>query len=166
MERHPTASTVSIGRRKAVAATASVAKRANTAIERNARKQAARSDSESVSRSMGVWTHTLILTGELTHHSARTLEIEIERLCDEGVNGITLDMRQLTHIDSIGVAVISFRSGLCRRQGRAFTLIAGPRPIQRAFERAGVTDLLPFQDDEVAARRLRAVPSSTLSPQL
>lgn len=165
MERHLTTSTVSIGRRAGVAATASVAKRANTVTERSTRMQAARSDAESVSRSMGVWTHTLVLTGELTHRSARTLEVEIERLCEQGVNGITLDLRQLAHIDSIGVAVISFRSGLCQRQGRAFALIAGSRPIQRAFEQAGVTDLLPFQDDEVAARRLRAVPRSALSPQ-
>ena len=166
MERHLTTSTVSIGRRKAVAATGSVAKPANRALARNPRKQAARSDAESVSRSMGAWSHTLVLTGELTHRSARTLEVEIERLCEEEVNVITLDLRQLTQIDSIGVAVISFRARLCRRQGRGFKLIAGSRPIQRAFEQAGVTDLLAFQDDEVAARRLRVVPRSALSPQL
>jgi anti-anti-sigma factor len=100
--------------------------------------------------------HTLILTGELTHRSARTLEVEIERLCAKGVTDITLDLRQLTHIDSIGVAVISFRCGLCRRQGYGFALIPGSRLIHRAFEQAGVIDLLPFQGDEVAARRLRA----------
>jgi anti-anti-sigma factor len=107
-------------------------------------------------RSVSVWTHTLILTGELTHRSAHLLEAEIERLCEQGVTDITLDLRQLTSIDSIGVAVISFRCSLCRRQGYGFTLIPGPRLIHRAFEQAGVIDLLPFQGDEVAARRLRA----------
>ena len=105
---------------------------------------------------MNVWTHTLILTGELTYRSAHLLELEIEGLCGKGVTDITLDLRQLTHIDPIGVAVISFRCGLCRRQGYGFTLIPGPRFIHRAFERAGVIDLLPFQGDEIAARRLRA----------
>jgi anti-anti-sigma factor len=100
--------------------------------------------------------HTLVLTGELTHHSAHALEVEIERLCEEEVTSITLDLRQLRHIDSIGAAVISFRCGLCQRQGYGFALIPGSRPIQRAFERAGMINLLPFQDDEVAARRLRA----------
>jgi anti-anti-sigma factor len=100
--------------------------------------------------------HTLILTGELTRHSAHTLEVEIERLFEMGVTAITLDLRQLTFIDPIGVAVIAFRCRLCKRQGHGFVLIAGPRSIQRAFAEAGVVEQLPFQEDEVAARRLRA----------
>jgi anti-anti-sigma factor len=156
MERHLTTSTISIGRQKRGAATANVAKRPSPAFDKSTRTHAARTELGAVSRSMSVWTHTLVLTGELTHRSVRTLEAEIERLCDEGVAGITLDLRQLEHIDPIGVAVVAFRSGLCQRQGRGFALIAGRRSIQYAFEQAGVTDVLPFQDDEVAARRLRA----------
>jgi anti-anti-sigma factor len=106
-----------------------------------------------------VRAHTLVLTGELNHRSAHALETEIERLCGEGVTRITLDLRQLTHIDSIGVAVIAFRCKLCRRQGFGFTLIPGPRSIHRAFEQAGVAEMLPFQDDDIAARRLRAAAS-------
>jgi anti-anti-sigma factor len=100
--------------------------------------------------------HTLILTGELSYDSAHTLEVEIERLFEEGVTAITLDLRQLTYIDPIGVGVIAFRSRLCRRQGHGFVLIPGPQSIQRAFEQAGVVDWLPFQEDALAARRLRA----------
>lgn len=107
-------------------------------------------------RSMNVRSHTVVLTGELTHRSANALELEIERLCDEGVTSITLDLRQLTHIDPIGVAVIAFRCGLCERQGLGFTLIPGSRFIQRSFEQAGVLDALPFQEDVLAARRLHA----------
>jgi anti-anti-sigma factor len=161
MERHLTTSTVSIGRQKRGAAAANAATRPSPIFDKSTRTQAARTEAGAVSRSMSVWTHTLVLTGELTHRTARTLEAEIERLCDEGVSGITLDLRQLEHVDSIGVAVVAFRSGLCQRQGRAFALIAGPRSIQRMFEQAGVTDVLSFRDDEVAARRLRAVEATT-----
>ena len=126
MERHLSTSTVSIEtRRKGASGAASVRK------------------------------HTLILTGELTHRSAHTLEMEIERLCGEGVTGITLDLRQLAYIDAIGAAVIAFRCGLCQRQGHGFSLIPGSPVIQRAFEQAGLTDVLPFQMDEVTARRLK-----------
>src|SRR5690349_4619284 len=45
--------------------------------------------------------HTLVLTGELDRRSAHALEAEIERLCEDGVAGITLDLRELTYIDSI-----------------------------------------------------------------
>jgi anti-anti-sigma factor len=91
------------------------------------------------------WTHTLVLTGELDRRSAHTLEAEIERLCKEGVTGITLDLRELAYIDSIGVAVIAFRCGHCRKRGCEFALLPGPPSIQRAFARAGVSGSLPFQ---------------------
>src|SRR5437016_1022591 len=78
-----------------------------------------------------VWTHTLVLTGELNQRSAQTLEVEIERLCDEGVSGITLDLRKLTYIDSVGVAVIAFLCGLCRRRGYGFAVIPGSRLMYR-----------------------------------
>jgi anti-anti-sigma factor len=100
-----------------------------------------------------VWEHTLILTGELTFRSASELEGEIERLCEEGVTDITLDLSRLTRIDASGVAVITFRSRHCARRGYGFVLVAGSRMIQRAFEQAGVIDALPFRPDEIAARR-------------
>jgi len=100
--------------------------------------------------------HTLVLTGELTRRSAHTLEVEIERLFEEGVTSIALDLRQLRHIDPTGVAVIAFRCRLCKRQGNSIVLVPGPEPIQQAFAEAGVIDELPFQEDELAARRLRA----------
>jgi anti-anti-sigma factor len=91
--------------------------------------------------------HTLILTGSLDRGSVRQLETEIERLCDDGVTGITLDLRELTYIDAIGVAVVAFRCGLCLRRGYDFALIRGPRIVQRAFEHAGLSELLPFADE-------------------
>jgi anti-anti-sigma factor len=137
--------------------------RADTACEGNAafdgdrRTWPTRNQPDPLSESVSIWMHTLILTGELTHRSAHTLEVEIERLFEMGVTGITLDLRQLTFIDPIGVAVIVFRCRLCKRQGHGFVLIPGPRLVQRAFAEAGVVvDQLPFQEDEVAARRLRA----------
>jgi anti-anti-sigma factor len=96
------------------------------------------------------WTHTLVLSGELNHRSAHVLEAEIDRVCEEGVTGIIVDLRGLTDIDSTGVAVIAFRSGLCRRRGYDFTLIPGSAAIHSAFEQAGMLDLLPFQADELA----------------
>jgi anti-anti-sigma factor len=102
-------------------------------------------------------THTLILTGELNRASAHALEAEIERLCEEGVTGITLDLRELSYIDSIGVAVIAFRCGLCERRGYDFAVIPGSRLIQRAFEQAGVINLLPFAESQVSASRLPAM---------
>jgi anti-anti-sigma factor len=156
MKRHLTTSTAGIDTRTPGGTPEIRAGRTNTNTERNTRTQPVRSVPRPILRSVDDWGHTLILSGELTHRSAHMLELEIERLCAMGVTEITLDLRQLTFIDSIGVAVISFRCGLCLRQGYGFALIPGSRLIHRAFEQAGVIDLLPFQGDEVRARRLRS----------
>jgi anti-anti-sigma factor len=96
-------------------------------------------------------THTLVLTGELDRASAPTLEAEIERLCEAGICGLTLDLSQLTYIDPTGVAVVAFRSGLCKRRGVEVALIPGSRPVQRVFELAGVTDRVQFQQGPLGA---------------
>ncbi len=82
--------------------------------------------------------HTLILTGELDSGSAPTLEAEIERLCEEGVTALTLDLRELRAIDSIGATVVAFRSNLCRSRGCDLAVIPGAGLIRRALEQAGV----------------------------
>jgi anti-anti-sigma factor len=107
--------------------------------------------------SVSTWSHTLILTGELTHRSAHAVEVEIERLCEEGVTDITLDLRELTGIDPVGVAVIAFRCGLCEKRGYGFRLIRGSQPVQRAFEQAGVQGILPFVDADESADGLGAL---------
>lgn len=119
-------------------------------------KQAGPSEPNLALASTNVWTHTLILTGELSRRSAHTLEAEIEHLCEEGVTGITVDLRGLTHIDWTGVAVIAFRCNLCKKRGHDFGLIPGASSIQRAFEQAGLLDALPFQNDDVEGSLVEA----------
>jgi anti-sigma B factor antagonist len=94
---------------------------------------------------------TLIPTGNLDRHSAPVLEAEIERLFYNGITSLVLDLRQLARVDSTGVAVLAFRCRLCRRHGHDLRLIPGSRLMRRAFEEAGLTDLLESPDDLGAA---------------
>jgi anti-anti-sigma factor len=151
MKPHLTASAVDIGSEHD--ALGGPPGRTPTAFNKNTRGKSGSSERNLVLASVSVRMHTLVLTGELDHRSAHALEAEIERLCEEGVTGITLDLRELTSIDSIGVAVIAFRCGLCKRRGYDFALIAGPASVHRVFEQAGVAELLPFQEEEVASPR-------------
>jgi len=158
MDSQPTTSTANIATaqpRDAVAAN-----RSSRRFNKGARTRPAEDRTGVVLKSVSVWTHTLILTGELTQRSAHALELEMERLWEQGVTEITLDLSQLGHIDATGVAVIAFRSGLCQRQGYGFTLIPGSRVVHEAFEQAGVSEMLPFQEDEIAARRRRVSSSA------
>ena len=166
MKRHLTTSAMDSKTRSTGGTGGAVANRTRTAPNGNARTRSAVGEPPRlVLASASVWTHTLVLTGELDHRSAHALEAEIERLCEEGVTGISLDLRELTYIDSIGVAVIVFRCGHCRRRGFDFTLIPGSPEVQSAFERAGVSDALPFRRPELVASpaaRLAAIESAAL----
>lgn len=158
MKRHQTASAIRLGTRKERGAPSGVAGPAQPADDTNKIANGTAPNGNTIALpSAAARRHTLILTGELDRRSAHALEAEIERLCEEGVTGITLDLRELTYIDSIGVAVIVYRSGLCKRRGHDLALVPGSRMIQRAFETAGVEKLLAFHEDEVVATRLPAL---------
>jgi anti-anti-sigma factor len=157
MKSHLTPVAVSVRGRNEGGAVESVANPTHAAFDKETRTQPTSSEPSFVPAGVSVRTHTLILTGDLDHRSAHALEAEIERLCEEGVTGVTLDLRELTYIDSTGVAVIAFRCNLCKKRGCDFALIPGSPFIHRAFEEAGVSDLLPFQEDDVAAPRPRSI---------
>lgn len=131
--------------------------RTHTAFDNQTHAPAAL-DESSLARRRVDRMHTVVLTGSLDRDSAHQLEREIERLCEEGVTGITLDMSELAHIEAIGVAVVAFRCRLCRRRGYEFALTRGPRAIQLAFEQAGLGECLPFSD---SPSPVREHPSST-----
>jgi anti-sigma B factor antagonist len=162
MKRQLTTSAGGSDTRRRSGGTGTVANLTRSGFNAPPRARSAMSEPRLALASRAVWTHTLVLTGELDHRSAHALEREIERLCEEGVTGITLDLRELTYIDSIGVAVIVFRCGHCTRRGHDFTLISGSPLVQGAFERAGVIDSLPFQREDVAEpppARLKTAPA-------
>ena len=104
------------------------------------------------------WAHTLIVTGELNGRSAAELEAAIDELCDEGVTRLTLDLRELEAIDSVGAAVLAFRCGLCERRGYGFAVIPGSPEMQAALAAAGVRGLATDEPDDDAGRRVPALP--------
>jgi anti-anti-sigma factor len=178
MERHHMKMAVGVSTRNDDALS-SVVDQAQTAFNNKRDPPAPLREVEFAPTSVARRIHTLILTGSLDRGSVRQLEKEIERLCEDGVRGITLDLRELTYIEAIGVAVVAFRCGLCMRRGYDFALIRGPRIVQRAFEQAGLSELLPFTDErgpleeqaplieELPASDLVAVPPSlVLAPAL
>ena len=160
MKRHHVPNTTSIGSGNEDGALESVAKQSTTASEENTTAQRIDLTPGAARRSPSMpdgtaarlnATHTLVLVGELNRASTHTLEAEIERLYEGGIKAITLDLRQLSGIDSAGVAVIVFRSRWCSKRGCELMLIQGPRAVQRAFELAGVAaDALPFKENDSA----------------
>ncbi len=93
-----------------------------------------------------VWDghHTLALSGELDLAEAGTLATVIERLCVDGLKGISLDLSRLTFIDSSGLQVVLHAQQLCREHGYDFLVVPGNGQVLRLFEIAGVIDALPI----------------------
>jgi anti-anti-sigma factor len=153
MERHHMTMAVGVCTGSDRDALRSVANQTQTALDENVRRPVELSEAKPAIPSVSQRMHTLILTGSLDRASVHQLEAEMERLCEEGVSGITLDLRGLTNIEAIGLSVIAFRCGLYQRRGYEIALIRGPRVIQRAFEAAGLGELLPFCDGPGAPER-------------
>jgi anti-anti-sigma factor len=87
---------------------------------------------------------TLILAGELDLTGAAELENTLVSSTGN-VTRLTLDLSQLTFMDSTGLRLVLFAHELCQKDGTEFALIPGPRQVQRVFEIADLHDRLPFQ---------------------
>jgi anti-anti-sigma factor len=103
-----------------------------------------------------VWKHKLILTGRLDTHTVGELEDEIECLCEEGVTTLTLDLRQLEEIDSVGARAIACGGVGCKKRGRDFAVLPGSPVVQRALVEAGAENLLAGEQRETGAAPLAA----------
>jgi anti-anti-sigma factor len=88
-------------------------------------------------------SHTLLLSGELDMSVGDELETAIVSCANAA--SLTLDLSQLTFMDSTGLTLILLASDLCKARGIAFALVPGPRQVQRVFEIAGLLDHLPMQ---------------------
>jgi anti-anti-sigma factor len=92
-------------------------------------------------------SRTLTLAGELDTLSVPALEAAIARYCAGEPRALTLDLSQLTFIDSSGLWTILAAMRWCERQGRAFSVLPGSEAVQQVFEVTGLIDVLPFAGD-------------------
>jgi anti-anti-sigma factor len=59
---------------------------------------------------------------------------------------LTLDLSALRFVDTSGLRLVLEVTDQARRGGRAFAVVPGVPAVQRLFEVAGVTELVPFTD--------------------
>jgi anti-anti-sigma factor len=90
--------------------------------------------------------HTLQLSGELDLAVAARLEATILGFCGDGVSGITLDLSQLTFMDSSGLRAVLRAQELCAEHGHEFLVMPGSGQVQRLLELTGTDDVLPLAD--------------------
>jgi anti-anti-sigma factor len=87
----------------------------------------------------------LALRGDLDIATIPQLEQALER-AREASQTLTLDLRELTFMDSSGLRVILSEHQRATDSGRKVSIVPGPSAVQRVFELTGTTELLSFVD--------------------
>jgi anti-sigma B factor antagonist len=63
-----------------------------------------------------------------------------------GDEALVLDLRDLAFLDTSGLQIVVEVSRRARTEGFELTLVRGGHGVQRVFEIAGLTEMLPFAD--------------------
>jgi anti-anti-sigma factor len=84
--------------------------------------------------------------GELDVATQGELRAVLERQSARGA--VTLDLSGLHVLDTSGLRLILETAEASRRNGFAFVVLPGIAAVQRLFDVAGVTELVPFLDRE------------------
>jgi anti-anti-sigma factor len=91
------------------------------------------------------------LVGELDLATAGQVAAAVAELRAAGFASLVLDLSELTFLDSSGIRVIVEAQQAAERDRVSFTVVPGPRSVQRALTLAGVADLL-FPLDHATVR--------------
>ena len=87
----------------------------------------------------------ICLVGELDMNSVSRLDPDLTEARASGWRQFVVDLSRLTFMDSSGVhLMLRWNAGANADGGYTLAIIPGPPVVQRVFELAGVTELLPF----------------------
>ena len=84
--------------------------------------------------------------GELDLATVPVVETHLSELQAAGFKQVTLDLREVSFLDSTGLRMILEWDAHSRADGFAFSLVAGPPTVQRLFELTQTTARLKFVD--------------------
>jgi stage II sporulation protein AA (anti-sigma F factor antagonist) len=87
--------------------------------------------------------------GALDMATVGELRARMDELWRAGYESIVLDLRRLDFMDSTGAHLAIQQHRQAALAGRSFSLVPGPRAVQRVFELLGLTEVLSFRDGEV-----------------
>jgi stage II sporulation protein AA (anti-sigma F factor antagonist) len=91
--------------------------------------------------------NTLRLSGELDMASAPRLEALLAELSANGTSALTLDLSELTFMDSTGLRAVLRAKELTDGHGCELSIVPGPPAVQRLFEMTRLIEVMPWTAD-------------------
>ena len=91
------------------------------------------------------------LRGELDLEHAYTFDEELRRIEHSDVTCICLDLRELTFLDSCGLARLVAARRRARKAGRRLVLVRGSAAVQRVFQLTAVDEAFEIVNAPEAA---------------
>ena len=89
----------------------------------------------------------MALRGELDLEYAYTFDEELKRVEAAGPDCICIDLRELTFLDSCGLARLLAARRRARKAGHRLLLVRGPAAIQRLFALSAVDEAFEMVSD-------------------
>jgi anti-sigma B factor antagonist len=96
-------------------------------------------------------TTVLTAAGEIDSSSAPTLRSRLDAVLDDGVQALTIDLRQVTFLDSAGLCVLAAAHRRAVREGRRLSVLATSRAVVRPMQITGLYALLDVAAEESGA---------------
>ena len=94
-------------------------------------------------------TVTAVIVGDFDMPATFAAEPALERaMRTPGLRRVTLDLSELTFIDSLGLGVVLRLASELDVRGIALRILPGPPPVQRVFATAGMAHALPFEPEQ------------------
>lgn len=84
-------------------------------------------------------------SGELDIASVPQAWTTLEELLEAGFSKVTVDLRDLTFLDSTGLRLLVSASRMADELGCELTLVAGPEAVQRAFTLSALDTVFTFE---------------------
>ena len=92
--------------------------------------------------------HVVRLYGDFDITGFKQVDEELARIQADGRPTVTLDLRELTFIDSSGIRAILRADARARALGRRLQLTAGPERVHKVFQITRLDDQLEFVHPE------------------
>jgi anti-sigma B factor antagonist len=93
----------------------------------------------------GDGTHVVAVGGELDMGAAPALRDTIERLIEEGVETLVVDMNEATFIDSTSIGILMAAKRRLRARGGSLQLVCTEPNLLRIFEIVGLSQQLSIR---------------------